>query len=282
MHNPNWDNLRYVLAVVDNGSVSSAARVLGVNHATVLRRVAAFEDDFGGAVFDKKASGYRLLPERATLLEAVKDVESSILSVQRMMQSANTSLRGLVRIASTDSISLLLLPNISAKLQSEFSELRIEVLSDNGHLDFARMQADIFVRPAASLPENMTGDKACDLEFRAYSTPDAPDKWLALLGPLSGSVAATWMSENIPKDKASAGSNSFLVLREMARLGMGIAILPEFVGEVTPDLIHQADMMPAITVPIWVGSHADLSDAPRIRTVKKRIVECLNETYPKD
>lgn len=279
MHNLNWDNLRYVLAVADNGSVSAAARNLGVNHATVLRRVAAFEDDFGAAVFDKTATGYRLFPDRIALLEAVRDVESSILSVQRLMRGSKTSLRGVVRIASTDSICLLLLPDISSKLQSEFSELQIEVLSDNGHLDFARMQADIFVRPTPSLPEDMVGDKACDLEFRAYSTLDAPDKWLTLLGPLSGSVAATWLSENVPKEHMSAGSNSFLVLREMARLGMGISILPRFVGEDAPMLIHQVDKMPALKVPIWVGSHADLSDAPRIRTVRKRIVECLKETY---
>ena len=60
MHSTNWDNLRFVLSVANHGSVSAAARALGVNHATVLRRVAAFEEDHGGAVFEKTATGYRI------------------------------------------------------------------------------------------------------------------------------------------------------------------------------------------------------------------------------
>ena len=68
MHNENWDDLRYVLAVVDSGSVLQAAKYLGVNHATVLRRVTAFEEQHGLSLFERTPQGYRLLPDCAHIL----------------------------------------------------------------------------------------------------------------------------------------------------------------------------------------------------------------------
>ena len=57
MHNIRWDDLQYVLAVAEHGSLSAAARALGVNHATVLRRITAFEEDIGLALFDRPPGG---------------------------------------------------------------------------------------------------------------------------------------------------------------------------------------------------------------------------------
>ncbi|SHJ80650.1 DNA-binding transcriptional regulator, LysR family [Shimia gijangensis] len=271
MHSQNWDNLRFVLAVADQGSVSAAARLLDVNHATVLRRVAAFEAQNGGPVFEKTPTGYRVLPERVHVIEAARDVENAVFSVNRLMQGAQSSMRGSVRISSTDSICQILLPPIIAKLQTESPDLKIELLSNNGHLDFTRMQADILVRPAMALPEGLHGEVATNLIFEACSTPDCDQKWLAMKGPLANSAPAKWMSENVDPKDITTGSDSFLVLRNMAVLGMGIAILPKFVNDAGSDLVLRSEKMPSLPVPIWVGSHADLRDVPRIRTVRQRI-----------
>lgn len=277
MHNANWDNLRFVLAVVDHGSVSAAARALKVNHATVLRRVAAFEDAYGGSVFDKSVTGYTLLPDRDRLIDAVRDVENCVLSVQRLMQGVNTSLSGTVRVSSTDTLCQVVLPDIVADLHNRAPGLSIELLSSNSHLDFVRMQADVFVRPALALSEDMRGERAMDFVFRAYGLPDAPQKWLNLRGPLARSAAGKWLMEAKKDEATGAGSDSFLVLRRMAEKGMGLAILPSFVAEHGPELVHFAEEMPDLRVPIWVGAHADLRDVPRIRTVWKHILTALRK-----
>lgn len=276
MHNSNWDNLRFVLSVIDEGSVSAAARQLGVNHATVLRRIAAFEEQYGGAIFDKSAVGYRPLPDKQQLIQAVREVENGIMSVQRLMQGASPSLSGVVRVSSTDTICQYLLTTMVAALQNESLELEIELLSNNSHLDFSRMEADIFVRPALSLPEHMSGEAAANLVFRAYGVADCPDQWLALKGPLAKSVAAIWLSENIPQHLCVSGSDSFVILCKLAEAGLGIAILPSFVGESVAGLRHLKDKMPDIHVPIWVGSHEDLRRTPRIRAVNSRIIGHLS------
>ncbi|MEP3333381.1 LysR family transcriptional regulator [Sedimentitalea sp.] len=280
MHSSNWDNLRYVLAVADMGNVSAAARSLGVNHATVLRRVAAFEADHGGAVFERTATGYHVLPERARVIEAAREVENGVLSVERMMHGAVAPLRGEVRVSSTDSICQMLLPPLVAQLHAESTELQLNLLSTNTHADFARMQADISVRPALALPDEMTGESSAQLAFRAYHVPGASDRWLSLSGALARSAPAKWMDTQISPERIATGSDSFLVLRELAKLGLGSAILPVFVGDRTPELVSHPDKMPTLSVPIWVGTHSDLRDVPRIRIVRERILDFLAARAP--
>ncbi|WP_282048035.1 LysR family transcriptional regulator [Sulfitobacter mediterraneus] len=276
MHNSNWDNLRYVLSVIEAGSVSAAARNLGVNHATVLRRVATFEAQNGGALFDRNANGYRLLPGKEALVQAVREVENAVLSVERLMLGANPQLSGVVRISSTDTICQYLLPDVLQSLKAEAPQLEIELLSNNSHLNFARMEADLFVRPAMTLPEDMIATSVRPLVFRAYAISPDQDKWFRLQGPLARSAPAKWLSTNVQGDSLRSGSDSFVVLSRMAQSGAGIAILPSFVGEQVTGLVHLVDRMPDIEVPIWVGSHQDLRDIPRIRAVRNCVIAHLS------
>ena len=273
MHNTNWDNLRYVLTVADAGSVNAAAKALGVNHATVLRRIAAFEADHGGPVFDRTLAGYRVLPGRANVIQAAREVESAVLSVERLMQGARAPLRGVVRISSTDSFCQELLPAFAAEVQVSAPELRIELMSSNAHLDFTRMQADIAVRPAQSLPDDMTGEVAARLTFRAFAAPemDAGAPWLGLTGPLARALPGRWMAANVPPEQIAAGSDSFLVLRHLAAARLGIAVLPAFLGEETTGLVPRGDLMPDMSVPVWVAGFSELQDVPRIRVTMARL-----------
>jgi DNA-binding transcriptional LysR family regulator len=276
MHSSSWDNLRYVLAVIDSGSVSAAARALGVNHATVLRRIASFEAQYGSTLFEKNANGYRLMPGKETLVQAIREVEGSVLTIERLMLGANPLLSGIVRISSTDTICQFLLPEVVQKIGAESPHLEIELLSSNSHLNFARMEADLFVRPAMTVPEDTIAECATHLVFRAFGVSESLDRWIGLKGPLAKSAAAKWLSENVPSDLVTSGTDSFVVVAQMALAGAGIAILPSFVGDRIPGLMHLADRMPEIEVPIWVGTHQDLRDIPRIHAVRKYVVAHLS------
>lgn len=275
LHSSNWDNLRFVLAVAETGSVSGAARRLGVNHATVLRRVAAFEAEHGGAIFEKSATGYRVLPDRVTVIEAAREVGSAVQSVERLMHGRRAKLRGRVRVSSTDSFCQIVLPPLVARLHAESAELMVDLLSSNAHLDFSRLQADISVRPAARLPDDMIGESPARLGFAAFAAPGARKVWLGLTGQLSRSVAGQWMAEHVPLDEIAAGSDSFVVLRQLALAGMGTAILPVFLGEGCSGLVRCPDPAPVLSVPIWVATHSELHDAPRIRIVREQILAYL-------
>lgn len=126
MNNKNWDDIRYALAVSRHGSLNAAATALGVTHATVLRRVAAFERRHGCVIFQKNPSGYSALPEARAILSAMENVEDAVLSVERAIVGADRSPTGRVRIASTDSLCQLVLPGILNRISALYPGLEAE------------------------------------------------------------------------------------------------------------------------------------------------------------
>jgi DNA-binding transcriptional LysR family regulator len=273
MHNENWDDLRYILAVAEGGSVSAAARALGVNHATVLRRVAAFEERHGVSLFEKGARGYTIPPDRLRIVEAAREAEAAIAAVGRLMQGRAAPSAGRVRITTTDTFSLSVVPGLLAGLESPGGP-RFELLTSNGHLDFSRLHADITIRPAARLPDDLAGERAGDLAFAAYGRRESP-AWLGVRGALASSPAAAWLAEATTPDALAGSADSFPVLRAMAEAGLGRAILPCILGDASPVLARLPDGPSGLSVPIWVASHVDLAEAPRLRNLRAAIAEGL-------
>ncbi len=277
MHRENWDDLRFVLAVARQGSVSAAARALSVNHATVLRRIAAFEERHGGAIFDKTPRGYLIPMDKAEVIEAARAVEAAVLSVDRLIESAQAPLYGTVRLTSTDTFFQTALIPVLKQLRTEAPELDIEIISTNAHLDFARLDADITVRPTLVLPDEMRGDKVGELGFATFAAEGANDGWLGLSSHLSRAGPGIWMAENVAPEDIVSSADSFIILRDMASAGMGRATLPAILGDVHPKL-HRIDAGPRdMSVPIWVASHMDVFDVPRIRAAREILVRELRK-----
>ncbi|KMW57371.1 transcriptional regulator, LysR family [Candidatus Rhodobacter oscarellae] len=274
MHSENWDDLRFVLAVADHGSVSAAARALGVNHATVLRRVAAFEERQGATLFDRTQAGYTVASAQAHVIAALREVESATLAVRRAVEGTQAPVSGEVKVTSTDTVCQLILPEILEALHCAESRLRINLISSNAHLDMARMDADIAVRAALSLPDDLIGVAAASLSFAVYASAETVEGWLGLGGNLAGSAPGAWMSKGgVAAQDIVAVSDSFLTLAQMAQAGMGRCALPRFVGDATPGLRRLVSGMPPLKATIWVASHRDLEAVPRIRAVREFLVE---------
>lgn len=281
MHRENWDDLRYVLAVADAGSVAAAARALGVNHATVLRRVAQFEARHEIMVFDRVATGYDVTAQARNIIEAIREAGHAVSAVTRLARDGNRPLQGDVRITSTDTLSAFILPKIVQKISCVEKDLRIEVLSSNAYVDMSRSIADITVRPTPELPNDMSGQSAGVLSFGVYARSDeaAPAKWLGLSGDLSRSRPAVWMASNVPDEQVVAGADSFMTLRDMAVSGLGRSFLPCFVGDASEHLARVKGL-PDMSVELWVASHQSLTNTPRIARVRTLLVEMLLQDAP--
>ncbi len=274
MHKNNWDDLRFVLAVAETGSVSAAARDLGVNHATVLRRIAAFEDRQGAPIFDRTPQGYQVHPSRLRVIEAAREVALAIDAMDRMIKGAQAELSGVVRVTSTDTFCVAILPEVLRDIKIASPGLRIELGCSNAHVDLARLHADIAVRPALRLPDDLRGEAAGQMVFAAYAPKSGGAEWLGLRGTLARSVAASWMQTHVSQSDA-AGADSFLVLRDMAAAGLGRAILPCCLGDGDSRLVRLSGLPPIPPVPIWVAGHSDLSDVPRLRIVRRLLAAGL-------
>ena len=273
MHNDNWDDLRYVLAVADGGSVSAAARALGVNHATVLRRVAAFEERHGVSLFEKGARGYTIPPDRLRVVEAAREAEAAMAAVSRLMQGRGAPASGRVRVTTTDTFSLTVMPGILAGIEAA-GGARFELLTSNGHLDFARLHADIAVRPAVRLPDDLAGERAAELAFAAYARPGVA-RWIGVRGTLAASAVGRWFADTVPEAELAGGADSFPVLRALAEAGLGRVVLPCILGDASEVLERAGGGPEAVSVPVWVASHVDLAEAPRLRQMRAAIMAGL-------
>lgn len=275
-----WDDLRYVLAVADEGTVSGAARRLGVNHATVLRRVAQFETRAGSPIFDKTPRGYALPDDRRRIIEAAREVDRAVQQVGRLMAGARAPLSGDVRVTSTDSFCQILLPEVLDRIGPEAPDLRVTLISSNAYVDLGRTEADITVRPTVRLPDELVGERAADLGFAAYAAEGGADCWLQLTGQLERTLPARWMAAELSAAQAGDGADSFLTLRELAARGRGRAVLPCFLGDGDRRLVRQRGLMPDMAVGIWVASHADLAHIPRIARMRRLLTEGLSALSP--
>lgn len=277
MHNENWDDLRFVLAVAELGSVLQASKQLGVNHATVLRRITAFEARHGAPVFARTAQGYRLLPDQAPVIHAARQAQRAMTEVDRLASGGQERLQGTVRIASTDTLSTLVLPALVNAMSGDAPGLSVALLSGNAYLDLARAPDHLVVRPAQSLSDDLTGDVVAALGFAPYARPGAPRRWFRLVGPLARSVAAQWMREAVPEADLTAASDSFLTLAELAAAGGGIALLPCFVGDADDRLTRCDGIAPSLSVPLWVARHVDVPETGPMRAVQAKLSRFLDD-----
>ncbi len=272
-----WDDIRYVLAVADHGSVAAAARELGVNHATVLRRIAAFETREGLRVFDKTPRGYQVSPDRRSLVEAMREAGDAFGHVDRMIEAERPRMTNAIRLTSTDTFSFALLPPLVSDLSADL-DTPVEIVTANTHLDLARFQAHITVRPALTLPPELSGDCAGTFRFGVYAAQGGDDVWLGLSGPLGRSMAGDWMRAR--GGGARLASDSFLMLASLVALGRGRALLPVFFGDIWPG-IERIDMPHDLApVPVWVASHRDYARSGRLRRVRKVLLEGLTALGP--
>lgn len=277
MHNENWDDLRYVLCVAKTGSVLRAAKELGVNHATVLRHVAAFEARHKTTLFERTKQGYRLLPDSAHVIQAAQTAAAAIQEVARLAGGGHTAQTKMIRITSTDTICAYILPDFVRHMRSHDQMIQIALLSSNTRIDLLREQAHIVVRPAMSLGDDLIGERVAELSLTAYARDESVKRWLGMTGPLARSLAGKWMAETMPDIEGTPTSDSFMTLAALARRGEGIAILPTYLGRDDPNLIHVAGVLPELKVPIWVARHAEDVETVDMKRIKIQLARFLSD-----
>ena len=277
----NWDDLRFVLRVAREGSVSAAARSLGVNHATVLRRVAAVERRYDLGIFDKSLHGYKVAASHGRIIEAIGEIETAVLGLERAVKGLQAPLRGVVRLTATDTFCHAILPQIIQSFHQSSQELRIELVNSNQQLDLGRLDADLTIRLTDFLPEDLDGERAGEMGFGTYAARGSrPNAWIGLSGAIARSKPANWMVATLGGTDMAVTADSFLTARELAAAGLGAAALPVVLGDQDTRLARVDMGMPAMAVQIWVASHIDLMRVPRIRAVRAFVVRALSENGP--
>ncbi len=264
MHKIRWDDLQYIYSVARHGALSAAARELGVNHATVLRRITALEAAQGVTLFDRPPGGYRLRAEGRDLLAALTSMGETVEHLERVLPTLGKGLEGSFRITTTDSIAEFLMPQYLAALQRVHPEVQVELVVSNMSMDPKHPDAEISLRPAKKLPDWLEGRRVAAMNMTGYKAGNvARDaNWLALSGPILRSPLGEWQAEQ-PEETLGLKADSFCTLARMADAGLGRVMLPNFIGAAFQTL-KPIPGARTYQTSIWAAAHPDMMRSERV------------------
>jgi DNA-binding transcriptional LysR family regulator len=158
----NWDDLRLVLAVVREGTLSGAARDLRVTHSTVFRRLGAIEGRLGVRLFERFRDGYSATPAGEAAAALATRFADDFVALERRLSGQDLRPSGTVRIATTDTISAMLMRHVPA-LRAAHPEISLEVTVSNAVANLTRREADVAIRPTPEPPETLVGRRIADI-----------------------------------------------------------------------------------------------------------------------
>lgn len=286
-----WDDLQYVLAVADTGSLAGAASSLGVNRTTVLRRINAFERQNGVRVFDRLLTGYVLTSEGQELFSAARALEHTILTLERKLAGQDQRAEGTVHLTTTDTLLASVLPSHLGAFRDAHPGIVLDVSASNTLFDLSKRDADVAIRPVVNPPETLIGRRISSVAFAVYASSDyarandmsAPlheHAWIAPSAMLSGTSVARWMSDAVPEARRVVQLDSLLAMRDMCAAGAGLSALPCYLGDSDPRLVRVRDPIKEMTTALWVLTHPDLMQTARVRSFTQFMARALAKERP--
>jgi DNA-binding transcriptional LysR family regulator len=270
-----WDDVRYFLAVARGGSVRAAAGRLGVNHATVLRRIAQLEERIGAHMFEKLPSGYRLTEAGEEVLEFAEQMETSSNRLETRIFGRDQGVRGLLRVTLAPTLATHLLMPDFAEFGHLHPDIEIEILSSGELANLTNREADVAIRVVydrKTLPLNLHGLKGPELFGGVYMSRDrlaawrtgAPDpiRWIVV----SQNGISDWArkgevhASGVPF-KTTDGETQIAAVRQ----GLGMTILPCFVGDADPLLVRAPGAGLHMHGTLWLLTQGETRKTKRVR-----------------
>lgn len=269
-----WDDLRFFLAVARRGSIRGAAITLGVNHSTVSRRIDAFEKKLDVRLFERFPSGYFLTQAGEEILQSAERIEGEVAAVDRQVAGRDTRLSGLLRVTLHDSLAqMLLMPDLAAFCQL-FPEIELELVISHSMADLARREADIAIRITKDPPDNLVGRRILKFATAIYASDDylaqhdaaADSRYLTWIGWSDLVPDPQWVRES-PYPQAPARNHISNPLAQLAaaKAGMGLSMLPCFMGDTEPTLRRLPPAKVILNRDIWLLTHEDLRHTARVQ-----------------
>ena len=280
----NWDDLKFFLMVCNKGSVRAAAKALGVNHATVSRRVNNFETSLGQRLFERSAKGYiRTAVGNEIYLEA-SNLEERLNSVERKVAGKDGELVGEIRVTLPGIFGAQLMMSAFAEFCHLYPEVEIDIADSTEVFNLANREADVAFRLCHEPPEYLVGRKLAVMHRSCYLPVTlAPmleqEGWLERQNWLGWSDKIRRPVGKLAKDYPKFGSKHKIIngglQLEACKLGMGVAILPCFIGDQDKTLMRIPPYTSEGKHHLWVLSHPDLRKNAKIQTFIRFMTEYL-------
>jgi DNA-binding transcriptional LysR family regulator len=280
-----WDNLKLALAVARGGGLSGAARLLGLNHATVFRRLNALEKGLGVRLFERFRDGYTATPAGERVVAMAERVEAEVIDASRALSGQDTRLEGQVRITTTDAL-LALLALCMPALRAANPMIVLELIISNAMVSLGRRDADLALRATATPPPELFGRKVGTFAYGIYAVPALAEKagakkadlatlpWVAPDETVSHTPSARWMREHVAAALIAGRGNTLPAILEMVRAGIGLALLPCLLADPLPELRRVGTETP-MALTLWLLTHNDLKNVARVRATMTVLADAI-------
>lgn len=287
-----WNRARAFLVTAEEGSLSAAARALGMTQPTLGRQVEALEAELGVTLFERHGRGLVLTPGGIDLLNHVREMGEAANRMSLAASGQSQAVEGTISITASEIEAAYLLPPIIAGLRRDYPGIRIEIVASNYAIDLRRREADIAIRSFRPTDPELIAKKIREDDARFYATPD----YLERIGnpkDLAGLSKAEFIAFDdkalfleglqrlglkITEDNLTVITGNHYAHWELAKQGVGIGIVPDTIGDGEPRVRRVLDgILPPMTFPMWLTTHRELHTSRRVRLVFDRLAEALRK-----
>jgi DNA-binding transcriptional LysR family regulator len=282
-----WNDLRYLLAIARAGTLTGAARDLGVEHTTVGRRLAALESALGARLFTRGPDGFALTHAGHEILPLAEEIAARIESIERRVSGQDAKIEGTVRLTTSEALSGYFVKQFAA-LRERHPGLMVEILSGNRAFDLMRGEADLAVRVRETTESELVTRKIGSAGWTLYATPayverkglpSAPEDLgshdvIGFDSSMGAVPGALWLEEHAKGSHVVMRANSIVAALNAAIFGLGVGVLPCFMADPEPALQRLSPRVLGAR-DVFLVVHPDLARVARVRAVMDFIVEAF-------
>ena len=279
-----WDDVRVFLAAARAGSLSGAARSVGVGHVTVGRRLASLEARLGVTLLNRTPDGFITTPAGDAILRQCMTMETAALDLERIAAGSDTLLSGSIRVTTTEPIAAQTIVPAIAALRRAHPDLQIELILGVRSLDIARREADLAVRVARPRTPDLVCQRLGEIGYALYASPrylemhGVPESGRGLGGhhliSFTGAPAGTspfFMGESLEGARLALRCDNPFVQRQAGVDGLGIAELACFLGDASEGLVRVWPGAAPARRTAWLVFHRDMRRSARVAALASAI-----------
>ena len=290
--NWNWQNLKFFLALARGTTLGKAAETIGSNPTTVFRRVRAFEEEITARLFVSTPQGYRLTPAGEALFQEAAAVEEKMDALGQKIGGLDNQIRGEVRLTTTDSLALTVLPPILRAFKSRYPAVNLSLNISARFFNLTKREAEIALRPGSNAPPNLFGQKLGLIHFAVYAAriyleekpvTHLPDElgdhsFIGLDDSLGHLPSKQWLDRWAGDETRFIRTDNMMTSGMLCNEGLGIAILPTYFERYCPNLVRVYEPPVFLGSDFWLLTHKDMKDVARVKAVRQYLAQEIIRT----
>lgn len=284
-----WNRARAFFVTAEEGSLSAAARALGLTQPTLGRQVSALESELGVALFERRGTALELTPNGVELLAHVRRMADAASGLSLSASGKALTVEGNICISATEIAAAYILPPIVRDLRQRHPGIFVEIIASNSTSDLKRREADIAVRAFRPTQSDLIARKLGTADFHLYASPaylDAignPDSAQALSAAdfiafdRSRQLIDALNDTGFELDQSSFPllTDNHLVQWELAKAGAGICVMAATIGDAEPAVRRALPGMKPMVGEHWLVAHRELRTSRRVRVVFDFLADAL-------